>query len=34
MPFFFEKNVGNIAGRKLADKEAYDKDLWQAFNEN
>ncbi|PKY04249.1 hypothetical protein P168DRAFT_297150 [Aspergillus campestris IBT 28561] len=34
MPFFFEKNIGNIAGRKLADKKAYDKDLWQAFNEN
>lgn len=27
MPFFFEKNVGGIAGRKLADKEKYDKDL-------
>ncbi|KAJ6019910.1 hypothetical protein N7499_002955 [Penicillium canescens] len=31
MPFFFEKNVGGIAGRKLADKEKYDKDLRHAF---
>jgi hypothetical protein len=31
MPFFFEKNVGSIAGRKLADKEKYDKDLRRAF---
>ncbi|GLA67166.1 hypothetical protein AtubIFM55763_001122 [Aspergillus tubingensis] len=31
MPFFFEKNVGGIAGRKLADKEKYDKDLRYAF---
>lgn len=31
MPFFFEKNVGDIAGRKLADKEIYDKDLLYAF---
>lgn len=34
MPFFFEKNVGEIAGRKLADKEEYDKNLRQAFEEN
>lgn len=33
MPFFFEKNIGKIAGRKLADKEEYDKDLRQAFEE-
>lgn len=34
MPFFFEKNVGNIAGRKLADREVYDKNLRQAFEDS
>jgi hypothetical protein len=34
MPFFFEKNVGYIAGRKLADREEYDKDLRQAFEDD
>ncbi|KAJ5666094.1 uncharacterized protein N7477_008542 [Penicillium maclennaniae] len=33
MPFFFEKNVGKIAGRKLADKEEYDRNLRQAFED-
>ncbi|QQK43077.1 Aminoglycoside phosphotransferase [Penicillium digitatum] len=32
MPFFFDKNVGAIAARKLADKEKYDEDLQRAFN--
>ncbi|KAJ5720932.1 uncharacterized protein N7483_008866 [Penicillium malachiteum] len=31
MPFFFEKNVGVIAARKLADKGKYDEDLKRAF---
>lgn len=31
MPFFFEKKVGCIAGRKLADKEEYDNNLRRAF---
>ncbi|KAE8155014.1 hypothetical protein BDV25DRAFT_170329 [Aspergillus avenaceus] len=31
MPFFFQRNVGHIAGRKLADREEYDKNLRQAF---
>ncbi|RHZ62495.1 hypothetical protein CDV55_102906 [Aspergillus turcosus] len=34
MPFFFEKNVGYIAGRKLADREEYDKNLRQAFEDD
>lgn len=33
MPFFFEKNVGKIAGRKLADKEEYDRNLRHAFGD-
>ncbi|KAJ5111872.1 hypothetical protein NUU61_001502 [Penicillium alfredii] len=33
MPFFFEKNVGKIAGRKLTDKEEYDRQLRQAFED-
>ncbi|KAJ5666872.1 hypothetical protein N7462_011281 [Penicillium macrosclerotiorum] len=31
MPFLFEKNVGAVAGRKLADKKKYDEDLQRAF---
>ena len=34
MPFFFEKNVGYIAGRKLADKKTYDDNLRHAFEDN
>ncbi|KAI9038762.1 uncharacterized protein KD926_010497 [Aspergillus affinis] len=34
MPFFFEKNVGYIAGRKLADREEYDKKLRRAFEDS
>lgn len=34
MPFFFEKDVGYIAGRKLADREDYDKNLRLAFEDN
>ncbi|KKK15238.1 hypothetical protein AOCH_000385 [Aspergillus ochraceoroseus] len=34
MPFFFERNVGHIAGRKLADREQYDKNLQEAFEDN
>ncbi|KAJ6155435.1 hypothetical protein N7470_006001 [Penicillium chermesinum] len=34
MPFFFEKNVGKIAGRKLADREEYDSNLRQAFEDS
>jgi hypothetical protein len=33
MPFFFEKNVGKIAGRKLADKDEYDRNLRHAFED-
>jgi hypothetical protein len=32
MPFFFEKDIGRIAGRKLADREDYDNNLRQAFD--
>ncbi|KAL3472246.1 hypothetical protein BJX99DRAFT_249790 [Aspergillus californicus] len=34
MPFFFERNIGVIAGRKLADRAQYDKDLQTAFEGN
>lgn len=34
MPFLWEKNVGNIAGRKLSDKEEYDIKLRQAFDDS
>jgi hypothetical protein len=32
MPFFFGKDIGRIAGRKLADREDYDNNLRQAFD--
>ncbi|KAL4885637.1 hypothetical protein BJY04DRAFT_214427 [Aspergillus karnatakaensis] len=31
MPFFFEKNLGAIVARKLADREQYDGELEEAF---
>ena len=31
MPFFFDKKVGGVAARKLADKKEYDSDLRHAF---
>ncbi|KAK1141276.1 hypothetical protein N8T08_009179 [Aspergillus melleus] len=34
MPFFWEKNVGYIAGSKLSDKVQYDENLRQAFGDN
>lgn len=34
MAFFFEKDLGHIAHRKLADREEYDKKLLQAFEDN
>jgi hypothetical protein len=34
MPFFFEKKTGRIAGRKLEDREEYDKNLKQAFEDD
>lgn len=33
MPFFFEKDVGRVAGRKLADKKEYDRNLRDAFED-
>jgi hypothetical protein len=33
LPFLFEKKVGAIAGRKLADHKTYDKNLEQAFED-
>ncbi|GAD96456.1 predicted protein [Paecilomyces variotii No. 5] len=34
MPFLWGKNVGYIAGCKLSDKEQYDKELRQTFEDN
>lgn len=31
MPFYFERSVWQIAGRKLEDKKIYDEDLRNAF---
>jgi hypothetical protein len=34
MPFFWEKNIGYITGRKVSDKNKYDEDLRKAFEDS
>lgn len=34
MPFYWGKDIGKIAGRKLSDKKQYDLDLQQAFEDS